>query len=192
MSTILSLRCSEERIEQLFGTPTYWLEDVFKGWEIDYGNTQKIYITNTSEEDKYMIMYDDITLEEMDALFDEDDNVDVIDVDETFYNSLKSWFLNFITKNFVLLREHKYRQLSDIDDAYINEYVNKLTKKLQLNVDDDEKIPQALVSSRNSPSRELLKCVKEALIVAVQNIETTEAIESILECTKLLSAYSEE
>ena len=192
MSTILSLRCSEERIEQLFGTPTYWLEDVFKGWEIDYGNTQKIYITNTSEEDKYMIMYDDITLEEMDALFDEDDNVDVIEVDETFYNSLKSWFLNFITKNFVLLREHKYRQLSDIDDAYINEYVNKLTKKLQLNVDDDEKIPQALVSSRNSPSRELLKCVKEALIVAVQNIETTEAIESILECTKLLSAYSEE
>jgi hypothetical protein len=192
MSTILSLRCSEERIEQLFGTPTYWLEDVFKGWEIDYGNTQKIYITNTSEEDKYMIMYEDITLEEMDALFDEDDNVDVIEVDETFYNSLKSWFLNFITKNFVLLREHKYRQLSDIDDAYINEYVNKLTKKLQLNVDDDEKIPQALVSSRNSPSRELLKCVKEALIVAVQNIETTEAIESILECTKLLSAYSEE
>jgi len=191
MPYILTIVASLARMKELFGAITYHIDGVFTGWQIPFNNNRHIMIASTysnasEEEEKYVLATENIPVEEIAELFNEDDDVTFIEVDDEFYDHFKDWFLTFVIDNFSILREFATEEKRKFDAEEKRKF--DAEEKRQLTVD-------TLTSPRSqkaSPSRELLKSLKQSLILAVESIDNPDSIDAILDCTKLLSVYVQE
>lgn len=212
MPEIFVWNCDQSRVEDVFGPVMFKLENSFLGWNILYKKENNIsktlYITcsNLANEmadanfpKKFVMVASNMTSEELASMFDEEDDIEVIEVEEEFHTYFQDWFLDFITSHFHLLRSHLVDSSEEdefefeLEDKKVNALLKKYKHLLAPLDTTEEKLLMPSNSKLVSPkSRELLESIKQTLLLAVDGIETPEAIHVLLECTKLLTPFHNE
>jgi hypothetical protein len=209
MPEIFIWNCDQSRVEDVFGPVMFKLEGSFLGWNILYkkenGVSKTLYITcsNIANEmlddnfpKKFVMVASNMTTEEISVMFeDEEEDIEVIEVEEEFHDYFKDWFLDFITSHFHLLRSHLVDSEEENEEFEAEEKkVDALLEKymyLLAPLDTSEEKSHSFTSSKliSPKSRELLESIKHTLMLAVEGIETPEAINVLLKCTKLLAPF---